>query len=758
MFTEEDNILINREFDTLKMASLKRCTNQEEYDLVVKAFDFANEAHKDVRRRSGEPYILHPIAVAMIVASDIGLGYQSICAALLHDVVEDTDYTKEDIERHFGKEISLLVEGLTKIKFALDNNDKGIEKISQAEKHEKSDKTVSAQAENYKRILLTLNDDFRIVLIKMADRLHNMRTIQYMPEYKREKILSETMVVFIPLAHRLGFYLIKTEMENIWLQYKEPEAYDELTEKLNDIKLAREVAIKQFEQPIIEALANAGYNAKVLDRLKSPYSVWNKMRTKGVTFEQIYDIYATRIIFTAKTGIDEQTQCNHISNLVSTLYHIKGDRTRNWLGDNRKNNGYEALHITVMSSSGFWVEVQIRSESMDQIAEKGIAAHWLYKETTQEDREKEVDKMLNQVRDALESPDTEAQKFMDVFHNQLLSSKIYTFTPKGDTRRLPKGSTALDFAYDIHTHIGNSAIAAKVNQKLQPLSFVLNNGDQVEIITSDSATPKREWLDFLQTSKAKNMLIDALKDVSRDNIKAGIEILKKKLSEHNVTLQSRVIKKLHSYYKIEGGKDEMYMKIGLGLIDLSDLEKALKTNAEKRKVQMWGVKILDPIVNLARIDKKKEYELKENVEDGTISFDTADCCSPIPGDNVVAFVDDNGQITIHKKSCPVANNLAAKEGYRIISVKWSKHFMMSFLTRISINGIDRMGVINELTKVISLVLGVNIRKIMIESHDEIFEGYIDLYVHSIDDLNKLIKSLSQIKGVESVKRVEINSK
>lgn len=756
MFTEEDYSLINKEFESLKLASIKRCSNQEEYDLIVKAFDFANDAHKNIRRRSGAPYILHPIAVAKIVALEIGLGYKSICAALLHDVVEDTEYTLDDIERHFGKDIAVLVDGLTKIKFALDNENNA--------KKENPDGTLddtavkSTQAENFKKILLTLNDDFRIVLIKLADRLHNMRTIQYMPEYKREKILSETMIVFIPLAYRLGLYQIKTEMENIWLQYKEPEVYENLENKLNEIQRERKKAIDQFKEPIAEALKNAGFNFTIIDRVKSPYSVWKKMTVKGINFEEIYDIYAVRIIFEAKSGTTDVEQVAQIVTLIKGMYIPKTVRNRDWLGPNHKKNGYEAYHVTLMSKAGFWVEVQVRSERMDAIAERGIAAHCLYKDPTAGEGEEQLEKMLSQVRSILESPDTDALQFLDDVHKELVSSEIYVFTPKGVPVTLPKGSTALDFAYFIHSHIGNTAIAAKVNQKLLPLSTVLTSGDQVEIITADNANPNRSWLDFLQTGRAKSMLISALKDQTRDNIKEGMEILKKKLNEQKVSVQSRVIMKLLDYYKIEGGKDEMYKKIGMGIIDLSDLERALKTNAERRRVQMWGVKLLNPVINLGKIDKKAAYELKENVEEGTISFNTAECCSPIPGDQVVAFKDDDGHITIHKKSCPVANDLAAKQGYRIIAAKWSKHFIMSFLARISLNGIDRMGVINELTKVISLVLGVNIRKIMIESHDGIFEGYIDLYVHNIDDLNKLIKSLSEIKGVESVKRVELNTK
>jgi len=742
MFTEEDLKLIDKEFEGLREASRKRCADQEQFQLVLKAFEFANEAHKGVRRRSGEPYILHPIAVAKIVVSEIGLGCKSICAALLHDVVEDTEYTNEDIQRLFGDKIASLVDGLTKIKTALDNDNKSAQP--------------SLQAENFKRILLTLNDDVRIVLIKLADRLHNVRTIQYMPEYKRDKILSETMYIFIPLAHRLGLYSIKSEMENIWLQFREPKAYRDIESRLNLVMSEREEAIEHFINPIKEQLEKNNYKFTILKRLKTPYSIWRKMNTKNIPFEQIYDIYAIRIIFEPKSDeFSEREHCWYIFSMITELYRYKPDRTRDWVKE-PKSNGYEALHLTVMSPEGNWVEIQIRSQRMNSIAERGVAAHWIYKkEGYVSESDSEIEHWLQQVRDVLENPDANALQFLDDFHKELFITDIYVFTPKGEPKRLPNGSTALDFAYSIHSDIGNKAIAAKINQKLQPLSYRLQNGDQVEIITSDSASPKREWLDFLKTNKAKVILINALKELSQnDNAKKGMTLFQEKLKEHGITDQSRVIHKLLEYYDIKGGKDELYIRIGLGLIELPDIEKILKTNAEKRNVQIWGVKLLNPIRNIGRINKQKEYLLQEDIEDGTISFKIADCCSPIPGDSVVGFTGDDGTVTIHKKSCPKANDLASKEGFRIVPVKWSKHFVMSYLTRITLNGLDRVGVLNEITREISLVLEVNMRKLMIESHDGIFEGYIDLYVHNTDDLNKLIKALSRIKGVDKVKRIE----
>ena len=744
MFTEEDNKLIEREFEGLRESSLKRCADEEQYKLVLKAFEFANEAHKGVRRRSGEPYILHPIAVAKIVVDEIGLGCKSICAALLHDVVEDTEFTVEDIERLFGQKIASLVDGLTKIKTALDNDNK----------NKWQPNRVSLQAENFRRILVTLNDDVRIVLIKLADRLHNVRTIQFMPEYKRDKILSETMFLFIPLAHRLGLYSIKSEMENIWLKYREPAAYASIVQQLDQIMSERGAAIDDFIAPIRQELDKAGYKYTILKRLKTPYSIWKKMTTKNIPFEQIFDIYAVRIIFEPQGNFTEREQCWYIFSMITGLYSYKPDRTRDWV-DNPKANGYEALHLTVMSNAGTWVEVQIRSERMNSIAERGIAAHWLYKDAGVGGRgDTEIDRWIEQVGEILENPNIDAMQFLDEFHQELVTTTIYVFTPKGESKSLAKGSTALDFAYSIHSAVGNHAIAAKVNQRLVPLSQVLTNGDQVEIISSDSAKPRREWLDFLTTSRAKSQVMDYLKSDKKNNIKEGMEILDRKLDERNITERSRVIKKLVDYYKTSGGKDELYNKIGIGVIDLSDLDKALKTNAERRNVQMWGVKLLNPIRNTS-INKKSEFLLQEDIDQGTISFNIAQCCSPIPGDSVVAFIEDDGTVTIHKKSCAVATNLASKEGHRIVSAKWSKHFMMSYLARISLEGIDRIGVLSDLARVISLVLGVNMRKLHIEAHDEIFEGVIDLYVHNTDDLDKLIRELSKVKGIERVKRVEI---
>ncbi|MEF9986294.1 MAG: RelA/SpoT family protein [Bacteroidales bacterium] len=755
MFTKEDNDLIYKEFESLRLASLKRCADQEEYEGVIKAFEFANEAHKGVRRRSGEPYIIHPIAVAKIVVQEIGLGYKSIVTALLHDIVEDTEYTVEDIERLFGAKIASLVDGLTKIKSAMDNQH------SKAEAEEKS-----LQAENFKRILLTLNDDVRVILIKLADRLHNLRTIGSMPERKKDKILSETMYIFIPLAHRLGLYSMKSEMENIWLEYREPEDFSVITKKINELLETKGCAIDKFIEPIETLLKDAGYTFTISKRTKTPYSIWRKMQTKEIPFDQIYDLFAVRIIFEAKENITERKQCWDIYSLITEDHISKLDRLRDWVST-PKSNGYEALHCTLMSPQGNWIEVQIRSIRMNEIAEKGVAAHWSYKGINKS--ENEIDNWLNMVREVLESPDVNALEFLDKFHEGLLASEIYVFTPKGESKSLPKGATAIDFAYNIHTAIGNKAIAAKVNLKLVPLSQVLKNGDQIEIITAESQKPQREWINFAITAKAKSLIYDALKSDIKNSIKEGQAILETELAKYGVKPQLRVIKKLLLAYNLNN-KEELYSKIGAGLVDLVDLEKILKKNSENKIVKYWNLQFFfgnkndsdkeaeEDDVNVEKrpdIDKKKDYLLQENPIDNTLSYKVAECCNPIPGDAVIGFVDENNNVIVHKKVCKNAISLATRQGGKIVSAKWTKHTVLSFLARLDMKGIDKIGIVNEITKYITLVLNVNIRKIHFETHDGIFEGYIELYVHNTEDLDVLMKRIQKIKGIENIARVDI---
>ena len=730
-FTKEDNELIQREFEQLRLAALKRCASQEEYEGVIKAFEFANEAHKGIRRRSGEPYIIHPIAVAKIVVQEIGLGYKSIVTALLHDVVEDTEYTVEDIERLFGSKIASLVDGLTKIKSAMDSKMEG-------ELNEKS-----IQAENFKRILLTLNDDVRVILIKLADRLHNLRTIDSMPERKQDKILSETMYIFIPLAHRLGLYSIKSEMENIWLKFRQPEQYQEISRRINEYSQAKGGSIDNFIEPISKLLEQAHYKFTITKRIKTPYSVWNKMQTKGIPFEEIYDLFAVRIVFTPKKGTSERKQCWDIYSLITEDYLSNTDRIRDWVST-PKSNGYEALHCTLMSPQGGWVEVQIRTVRMNAIAEKGVAAHWNYKGEKIQNPENDMDNWLNMVREVLENPDVNALEFLDNFHSGLMSKEIYVFTPAGEAKRLEKGATVLDFAYAIHSEIGNRAIAAKVNLKLVPISYVLRNGDQVEIITADSQKPQRKWLEFVKTTKARNIILDSIKGDIKDTIKNGQEILETELDKLGVKLHIRVLKKLIDEFKVSN-KDELYSKIGSGLIDLTNLDAILKKNKENKLVQFWNLQFF----------KHKDFLLKENPVDKTLSYKVADCCNPIPGDPVIGFVDEDGQVVIHKKVCPKAISLAATEGGKIINAKWTKHTILSFLARIELKGIDRLGIVNDITRYITLILSVNIRKLFFETHDGVFYGYIDLYVHNAKDLEEMMAHIEEIKGIDSATRVDI---
>ena len=722
-FTRDDYEVISREYADLKEAARKRCTDPQELEIIQKGFEFANEAHKGVRRRSGEPYILHPIAVAKIVVSNIGLGYKSIVAALLHDVVEDTDYTVDDLRSLFGDKVATLVEGLTKIKTVLDNEDKAEQK--------------SMQAENFKRILLTLNDDVRVVLIKLADRLHNCRTIEFMPEHKRDKILSETMFVFIPLAHRLGLYGVKSEMEDIWLRYKEPEAFNNITTKINRNISDKEKEIDEFIAPIDTALQTAGINFEIKKRVKTPYSIWHKMMTKGVSFEQIYDLYAVRIIFdSTSTNETERDTCYHIFSIITSMYKYKADRVRDWVNF-PKNNGYEALHCTLMSHSGIWVEVQIRSRRMNEIAEKGIAAHWSYKKDGfSGEGQKEMDKWIVKVKDILANPDINALELLDLIHNDLIQTDILVFTPKGEQKSIEKGATALDFAYAIHSQIGSKAIAAKANLRLVPLSYVLKTGDQVEIITAENERPKKEWLQFVTTSRARRTILEQIKSERQTYIRIGKKMLEKRLSEIGKTLNDKVIKSLMEEFDIFDAKpEEMYFQIGCGAIVLDDLENKLK--------KYYGI-------------NRESYFVISNPDENH-RFILATCCTPILGESVVGFKNSDGTITVHTRACSNANNLAAKFGDKIVTVKWDKELNSgsNYLARISLKGTDRIGMMNDITKVTSRGMNINIRRINLGAEDGIFDGFIDLYVHDIDDLETLIKRLRNINGLESVVKTEL---
>ncbi|MBQ6254317.1 MAG: bifunctional (p)ppGpp synthetase/guanosine-3',5'-bis(diphosphate) 3'-pyrophosphohydrolase [Bacteroidales bacterium] len=740
-FTEEDHEVIREAYSQLKEAAAKRCANQEELDVVQKAFDFANEAHKNVRRRSGGPYIIHPIEVAKIVVCDIGLGYKSIAAALLHDVVEDTAYTVEDLRNLFGDKIASLVDGLTKIKNVLDNEDRS--------KKLEGVYSESLQAENFKRILLTLNDDVRVVLIKLADRLHNCRTIDSMPEYKRDKILSETMFIFIPLAHRLGLYEIKSEMENIWLKYKEPDAYNEISRLVSKNVNDLERQIDEFIVPIDAALREAGFDFKIKKRVKTPYSIWHKMRTKNISFEQVYDLYALRIIFTPDSNSKkiERSQCYSIFTIISDIYRNKDDRVRDWV-KHPKSNGYEALHCTLMSPRGVWIEVQIRSKRMDDIAEKGIAAHWAYKrEGYLSENDSEMDKWLAKVNDILVSNDVNALELLDIIHNDLTSGEITVFTPKGEQKTLQKGSTALDFAYGIHTEIGNKAIAAKVNMKLETLSHVLKTGDQVEIITAENERPKQEWLKFLQSRHARNVVIDYFKGNKPHFVKIGKEMVQTQLESIGYRLNSDSEDILCKKLNVAGNPDELYFRVGLGLVPVNTLGEFLTPVAPPARSSLyWPFSLFsrrkDP-------QSQQEGKLKDK-------FVIANCCNPIRGDAVIGITNPDGTITVHKKTCPVAESIASKHGDRVVTPLWEDESdLNAFPVRISITGIDRLGLLNEISRYISLVMGVNMKKVLLSTDGGIFEGYIDLSVHDRTALDRMIRKLGSIEGIQNVARIEL---
>ena len=717
--------MIDKGYASLMEAARPRLRNEEQVQMVRKAFEFANQAHKNVRRRSGEPYIIHPIEVAKIVVSDIGLGCKSICAALLHDVVEDTGYTVEDIRSLFGDKIASLVDGLTKIKTVLDNEDRKGVTMS----------TESLQAENFKRILLTLNDDVRVALIKLADRLHNCRTIEYMPEHKRDKILSETMFIFIPLAHRLGLYGVKSEMENIWLKYKEPEEYKEITEKINRNIAEREEDIDEFIKPIDEALKAAGYSFTIRKRIKTPYSIWYKMHNKHVPFEQIFDLYAVRIVFTPKLDgpQTERDQAYLIFSTITNLYRENVSRRRDWIAQ-PKNNGYEALHCTLMSHAGVWVEVQIRSRRMDDIAEKGIAAHWAYKKDGYiSENDSEMDKWLAQVHDILLSNDVSALELLDIIHKDLVSSEIVVFTPKGDQKSIINGATALDFAYMIHTHIGNAAIAAKVNMKLVPLSQPLKSGDQVEIITAANAVPKMEWLQFLQTRYARSKVIEYFR-ADRENIAVdGKKIYDERIKQMGLKNTPTLLKKFMAFNQIRDA-EELYFRVGLGLLGpeqfKSIIDEESLTSGEKKKLVIKG-------------------------EGSNIKYKMAGCCNPIPGDPVVGFITDDNTVIVHKKSCEVAERLASRFGNRIVMPQWTASEQHEYPIKISLKGLDKIGLLSEISSFISKTLGVNIRKLQLSADGGLFEGNIELLVKDKRILESMVEGLKKIDGIQDVVRTDI---
>jgi GTP diphosphokinase / guanosine-3',5'-bis(diphosphate) 3'-diphosphatase len=740
IFDDDDRNHIQAEYDLL-VNNLLRCNKPGDRELIDKAFHIANEAHWNMRRKSGEPYIIHPISVAKIVNREIGLGAKSIAVALLHDVVEDTEYSLDDVKRDFDPKIAMLIDGLTKISGTYNK-----------------DNSSSLQAENFRKMLLTLSDDVRVILIKIADRLHNMRTLDSMPEHKKMKIAGETIFLYAPLANRLGLYAIKSELEDLSFKFRQPQIYEDIAVKLKHSEEKYISMINRFSEPIIEKLSLAGFVFEINGRPKSIFSIWNKMQTKNVPFEEVYDLLAVRIVFETISGISEKTQCWNIYSIITDTYLPKPDRLRDWVS-RPKPNGYEALHVTVMGPDGKWVEVQIRSTRMDEIDERGYAAHWKYK--GDESQENELDKWIKKIRQILENPLEDPIEFLDEFKMNLFSSEIIVFTPKGLLVSLPKGASALDFAYEIHTQIGNRAIGAKINYKLNPISAILMSGDQVEIITSDIAKPEKEWLSFVRTSKAKDAIKNSLRSESKDFIQIGMEMLEVKLGELGLTTNNELLKKLLPSYEVQN-KDEFFAAIGQGKIKLDNLKRLTKKSAPENIIKYWELKLIGSkkekkettTTPQGKIDKRIPFLLRENVENAGQSYEIAKCCNPIPGDEVTGYHSPEGIIVIHKPKCPIAIRIMANEGNRILAVKWAMHKLISFIARISMSGIDRIGLVNDITKIISAELQVNMNRINITVQNGIFEGSIDLYVHHTQDLNNLILKISNIKGIENVKRVE----
>ena len=700
--------------------------------LLRSAFEMAVDAHKTMRRKSGEPYILHPIAVAKICVEEIGLGIRSTICALLHDTVEDTDITLEDIQREFGSEITKIVDGLTKISNVIDNNS-------------------SQQAENFRKILLTLTDDPRVILIKLADRLHNMRTLDSIKREKQLKISSETIYVYAPLAHRMGLYVIKTEMEDLAMKYLETDTYKFIAKKLHETKRERTRYINDFIKPLKDKLQNAELDFEIFGRPKSIHSIWSKIKKKGVTFEEVYDLFAIRIIVNSIPE-KEKEDCWKVYSIITDEYNPSPERLRDWLS-NPKSNGYEALHTTVMGPMGRWVEVQIRTKRMNEIAEKGLAAHWKYKE--EKDDESNFDKWFNQIREALSNQETNSLDFLQDFKTSFLAEEIYVYTPKGDVKMLPKGAVALDFAFSVHTAVGTKCIGAKVNHKLVPISYQLKSGDQIEIITSAKQKPNPEWLNYVITSKAKAKIKDSLKEEKRKIGENGKEILERKFHSINAVMNQNNMEELANFYKLNSVLDLLY-DIAIKKIDLKEL-KEFTVHGDK----LIAPKIAKPAeekidINDSKVFSKKDSELIIFGEKSDkILYTLANCCKPIPGDDVFGFITTSEGLKIHRTSCPNATRLLANHAHRVVKTKWAKNKEISFLTGLKIVGLDDVGVIHKITNLISGELKVNISAMTIEAKEGLFHGNVKVFVQDKDQLNELVNQLLSLPGIEKVDRYDI---
>lgn len=699
--------------------------------MLRSAFEMAAEAHKTMRRKSGEPYILHPLAVAKICAEEIGLGIRSTICALLHDTVEDTDVTLEDIQREFGAEIAKIVDGLTKISTVMDSN-------------------TSQQAENFKKILLTLTDDPRVILIKLADRLHNMRTMDSMKRDKQLKISSETVYVYAPLAHRMGLYNIKTEMEDLSMKYMEPDTYRYIAQKLQDTKRERSRYINDFIRPLKDKLDKTGLSFEIYGRPKSIHSIWTKIKKKGVSFEEVYDLFAIRIIVDAIPE-KEKEDCWKVYSIITDAYNPSPERLRDWLS-NPKSNGYEALHTTVMGPQGKWVEVQIRTRRMNEIAEKGLAAHWKYKEGKED--ESRFDKWFHQIREALSNQDSNSLDFLQDFKTSFLAEEIYVYTPKGDVKMLPIGATALDFAFSVHTAVGSKCIGAKVNHKLVPISYKLRSGDQIEIITSAKQKPNSEWLNFVVTSKAKSKIKDTLKEEKRAIAEDGKYVLQRKLESMGAAMNQTNIEEIATFYKINSSLDLLY-EIAVKKIDLKEL----------KDFTVHGDKVIAPkpakpaeekqdYIDNKSVGKKDAELIIFGESSDRIMYTLANCCKPIPGDDVFGFISTGEGLKIHRTNCPNAARLLANYGHRVVKTKWAKNKEISFLTGLKIIGLDDVGVIHKITNLISGELKVNISAMTIEAKDGVFEGNVKVFVHDKEELDELVNQLLALPGIERVDRYD----
>ncbi|SMD43028.1 GTP pyrophosphokinase [Aquiflexum balticum DSM 16537] len=733
---EERKEIIKRYRKLLKMA--KPMLKDGDSKIIKKAFNVSNDAHREMRRKSGEPYIYHPLEVALICVEEIGLGTTSIVSALLHDVVEDTDWELEDIEREFGPKVTQIIDGLTKISGVFDYGS-------------------SQQAENFRKMLLTLSDDVRVILIKLADRLNNMRTLDSMPRHKQLKIASETMYLYAPLAHRLGLYAIKSELEDLYLKFTDSDTYQFIITKINETRISRNKFIKGFIAPIEEELELQGFKFTIKGRPKSVFSIYNKMKKQNIPFEEVYDLFAVRIIIESELD-NEKADCWQVYSVVTDFYRPNPDRLRDWISTPRAN-GYESLHTTVMSSTGQWVEVQIRTLRMDDIAERGYAAHWKYKDkdVVQAKAGTGLDEWITQVRSLLESNDGSAIEFMDDFRGNLFHDEVFVFTPKGELKVLPFGATALDFAFEIHTEVGAKCIGAKVNQRLVPINHKLKNGDQVEILTSNKQKPTEDWLGSVVTSKAKAKIKDALKEDKKSIIMDGKEIVQRKLKQMKIEFNSEIVEQLRAYFETKT-PNEFYYKIGRGIIDATSI-KSFKEYKEhkKQKGKPSYEKVKDETTFTKEIKSLKgpdHDQLLIGEDMDVVDYILAKCCNPIPGDDVFGFVTINDGIKIHRTSCPNALELLSNHGNRVIKARWTSQKQIAFLAGLRIVGTDRVGLINDVTKVISNELKVNMRSITVDSDSGLFEGTIKLYVDSTQHLEKLVANLSKVEGIIKVSRFD----